>query len=243
MSQLALPFEIAPRLTFDTLVLHRGIATTISAIRNVYGNGDRPFPSLFLYGPPGTGKTHIIAALTQLLAGRFPSLSHVEVMGPEISPARERALKDLALKTDEELAAICCVAVDDIHLIQDDDQADLWNLSNRMTRIGAPLLMAARLPGEEAFPDNPHLRSRINSGLVFALDPPQDQDRLLILDKMARDRSIRVPHEVSNYLVTRKARNIKELARALEVLDLASLELRRRITLPLIKMLEADGKI
>jgi DnaA regulatory inactivator Hda len=243
MSQLALPFEISPRLTFDTLVVHQGIATTISAVQNVYGNGDRPFPCLFLYGPPGTGKTHIITALTQLLAARFPSHSHVEAMAPESFPPRTPALKDLALKTDEELAAMCCVAVDDIHLIQDEGQADLWNLSNRMTRIGAPLLMAARLSGEEAFPENPHLRSRINSGLVFALDPPQDQDRLLILDKMARDRSIRVPHEVSNYLVTRKARNIKELAKALEVLDLASLELRRRITLPLIKMLEADGKI
>ena len=244
MSQLALPFEISPRLTLDTLVLHQGNATAISAVQNVYGNGERPFPSLFLYGPPGTGKTHIITALTQLLAGRsLHGHSVVEVITPEGFPPRVEALKDLVLKTDEELAEVCCVAVDDIHLIQDDDQADLWNLSNRMTRIGAPLLMAARLSGEEAFPENPHLRSRINSGLVFALDPPQDRDRLLILDKMARDRSIRIPQEVSNYLVTRKARNIKELSRALEIVDRASLELRRRVTLPLIKMLEADGKI
>jgi DnaA family protein len=244
MSQLALPFEISPRLTFDTLAPHQGIATAVSAVRNVYGNGARPFPSLFLYGPPGTGKTHIITAVTRLLEERsHPGYSTVEVITPESSPHGTRALKDLALKTDEELGAMCCVAVDDIHLIQSEDQADLWNLSNRMTRIGAPLLMAARLSGEEAFPENPHLRSRINSGLVFALSPPQDQDRLLILDKMARDRSIRIPHEVSNYLVTRKSRNIKELAGTLEILDQASLELRRRITLPLIKRLEADGKI
>ena len=244
MSQLALPFEISPRLTLDTLVIHQGIATAVSAVRNVYGNGARPFPSLFLYGPPGTGKTHIITALSRLLEERsLPGHSTVGVIAPESFTPGALTLKDLALKTDEELAAICCVAVDDIHLIQDEDQADLWNLSNRMTRIGAPLLMAARFSGEEAFPANPHLRSRINSGLVFALDPPQDQDRLLILDKMARDRSIRIPHEVSNYLVTRKSRNIKELARALEILDLASLELRRRITLPLIKRLEAEGKI
>jgi DnaA regulatory inactivator Hda len=244
MSQLALPFEIPPRLTLDTLVIHQGIAAAVSAAQNVYGNGARPFPSLFLYGPAGTGKTHIITAVTRLLEERSQrDHSVVEVIAAETFRPGERALKDLALKTDEELAALCCVAVDDIHLIQNEDQADLWNLSNRMTRIGAPLLMAARLSGEEAFPENPHLRSRINSGLVFALDPPQDQDRLLILDKMARDRSIRIPHEVSSYLVTRKARNIKELSNILEILDLASLELRRRITLPLIKKLEAEGRI
>jgi len=189
-------------------------------------------------------KTHIITAVTRLLADRsLPDHSVVEVIAPQGFPPGTRALKHVVLKTDGELAAMCCVAVDDVHLIQDEDQADLWNLSNRMTRIGAPLLMTARLSGEEVFPENPHLRSRINAGLVFALDPPQDQDRLLILDKMARDRSIRVPQEVCNYLVTRKARNIKELAKALEVLDSASLELKRRITVPLIKMLEADGKI
>ncbi len=230
-------------MTIDTLVLHQGISAAISAIQNVYGNGARPFPSLFLFGPPGTGKTHIITALTQLLAGRFPGHSTVKVVTLAGFPRRATALKDLALKTDEELAAMSCVAIDDVHLIQSEDQAPLWNLFNKVTRTGAPLLMAARLSGEEVFSENPHLSSRINSGLVCALDPPQDQDRLLILDKMARDRSIRIPHEVSNYLVTRKARNIKELARALEVLDLASLELKRRITLPLIKMLEADGKI
>jgi DnaA regulatory inactivator Hda len=243
MSQLALPFEIAQRMTLDTLVIHEGIATAVSAARNVYGNGSRPFPSLFLYGPPGTGKTHIITAVARLLADRLPGHLTVDVISMTSFPPNAPALKDLALKTDEELVAMCCVAVDDIHLVRGEDQADLWNLSNRMTRIGAPLLMAARLSGEEAFPENAHLRSRINSGLVFSLDPPQDQDRLLILDKMARDRSIRIPHEVSNYLVTRKARNINELARALEILDRASLELKRRITLPLIKMLEAAGKI
>jgi len=243
MTQLALPFETPSRLSLDTLVLHQGIATAVSSVRNVYGNGERPFPSLFLYGPPGTGKTHIITALTQLLADRFPEHSVIGVIAPEGFPAQVPALKDLVVKTDEDLTKMSCVAVDDIHVIQDKDQGDLWNLSNKMTRTGAPLLMAARLPAEEAFPENPHLYSRINSGLVFALDPPQDRDRLLILDKMARDRSIRIPSEVSNYLVTRKPRNIKELARALEIADRASLELKRRVTLPLIKMLEADGKI
>ena len=49
--------------------------------------------------------------------------------------------------------------------------------------------------------------------------------------------------KVIHYLITRKSRNIKELGGILDILDHASLELKRRITVPLIKMLEKEGTI
>ena len=244
MNQLILPLETFPRMTLSTLVIHRGIEASVTAIRNVYGNSGRPFPSLFLYGPPGTGKSHILIAVIRLLADRsLPNYNASKIVMPEGVPPRVTELEDLVFKTDEELAQFCCIAIDDVHLLEGRDQGHMWNLFNKMTRVGAPLLMASRLPANEVFPEDPHLRSRINSGLVFGLDPPDDQVRILILDKMARDRNVRIPQEVSHYLVTRKSRNVKELEKALEVLDRASLELKRRITLPLLKTLEMQGKI
>jgi DnaA regulatory inactivator Hda len=244
MNQLALPFNIPPRMTFDTMVIHEGIQAAVAMVRNIYGNRESPFPSLFLYGPEGTGKTHVINAVAALLKNRSFSIhAVVEIRASGGFPHYRPTLKDLMLKIDEELSKMCCIVFDDIDVIQDQDQTDLWNIFNKMDRIGAPILLAAHSSAEEIFPHNAHLRSRINAGLVFHLDPPQDQDRILILDKMAKDRSIRVPQEISNYLVTRKTRNIKELAAVLDILDQTSLELKRRVTLPLVKMLEAEGKI
>jgi chromosomal replication initiation ATPase DnaA len=77
--------------------------------------------------------------------------------------------------------------------------------------------------------------------LVLELTPPEDPVRMLILDKMARDKNVRIPREVAGYLVTRKSRNIKELERIVDILDRKSLQLKRRITVPLIKLLEEDG--
>jgi len=232
-------------MTFETLVLHEGIQAAVDTARNIYGNGEKPFPSLFLYGTQGTGKTHIITAVAQLLEDRSFSIhTFAEAPVPGVSHGEiARRLDDLVLKIDEEPGKMCCIVFDDIHLTPDQDRTHLWNLFNKMARIGAPILLAAHSSAEEVFPDDPHLRSRINSGLVFHLSLPQDQDRLLILDKMAKDRSIRIPQEVSNYLITRKTRNIKELAAVLEIVDQASLELKRRVTLPLVKMLEAERRI
>ena len=131
--------------------------------------------------------------------------------------------------------------VDDAHLANEEDSAHLWSLSNKLTRSGAPLILAARTPPEEIFPANAHLRSRIVSGLILALEPPEDPIRMLIVDKMARDKNVRISREVCAYLVSRKSRNVKELERLLDILDRASLELKRRITIPLAKALEKDG--
>jgi DnaA-homolog protein len=138
---------------------------------------------------------------------------------------------------------LCGVALDDAHLLDEVEQAHLWNLSNKLTRSGGPLMITARTSPDETFGGDPHLKSRITAGLVFGLEPPEDNVRVLILDKIARDRNIRLGREVCNYLVTRKNRNVRELENIVEILDRASLQFKRRITIPLLKLLEKDGHL
>ena len=147
----------------------------------------------------------------------------------------------LVFAPEEPAQKLLSVILDDAHLVNEEDSAHLWSLSNKLTRSGAPLIVAASTPPEDIFPANAHLRSRIASGLVLPLAPPEDAIRLLIVDKMARDKNVRISREVCAYLVSRKSRNIKELERLLDVLNQASLELKRRITIPLAKSLEKDG--
>jgi len=128
-------------------------------------------------------------------------------------------------------------------MMASEEEPDLWNLSNKLTRSGAALIMASDKPPDVLFQDNDHLRSRILAGLVLGLTLPDDSARLLIMDKMAKDRNLRLSPEVTHYLVTRKARNVKELGVLLEKLDAASLLLKRRITLPLVKVLEKEGTL
>ena len=124
-----------------------------------------------------------------------------------------------------------------------EDSAHLWTLANQLTRSGGALILAGSTAPHLMFLDNPHLQSRVLSGLVLSLEAPEDSERMLILDKMAKDRNIRVSRETFHYLLTRKSRNVKDLAELLDVLDRASLELKRRITIPFIKSLETEGRI
>ncbi len=244
MTQLVLPLSTPPRFTFENLVVHDGNEEALMTIRSVYTSSQHPAPSLFLYGDHGTGKTHILRALTDLLR-RYAESSDgtVLLIAPVGHPPTFPELQSFISENAQESQSVVAAIIDDVHLIQGNDAFHLWNLSNKLTRTGAPLLMGSRTPIEETFPDNPHLQSRIKSGLVFQLEPPEDAIRMVIVDKLARDRNVRVSPEVIHYLITRKSRNIKELSGILDILDHTSLELKRRITVPLIKMLEQKGAI
>ena len=242
MTQMVLALSTPPRFTLTNLVAHDGIQEALSTIRSVYETSHRPLPSLFLYGTPGTGKTHILRALTDLLKeqtcsshGTFPFVE------PSGSPPSFPDLERLIEETGQESSPLCGVTIDDVHLIHGEDESHLWSLSNKLTRSGAPLLMGSRASLDDIFEGNPHVQSRIGSGLVFRLEPPDDATRMMIMDKLARDRNVRISREVIHYLIHRKARNIKELDNVLDLLDKASLERKRRITVPFIKLLEGEG--
>jgi DnaA-homolog protein len=244
MTQLTLSLVTPPRFTFENLVVHEGIERAISTIRRVYTPSARPLPPLFLYGSPGTGKTHILSALTAMLGkSALKQPGWVTIIDAEDEPPNFPQLARLIALDEAEFLRLTAVAVDDVHRISGEDRAHFWNLCNKLNRSGAALLMASRVSPEETFRDDPHLSSRIASGLVFCLEPPADPVRVLILDKMARDRNLRVSPDVGTYLVTRKSRNVKELGHLMEILDRASLRLKRRITLPLIKDLEREGAL
>jgi chromosomal replication initiation ATPase DnaA len=237
MGQLLIPLSSPPRFTFETLVLHEGIEPAVSAVMATYPDRT-PAPSLFLHGPAGTGKTHILKAIQARMEEAGTGRDRV------LFPASRAAVDDLLDDGAEALPAeTLAVVLDDLDLSTAQDAPRFLTLCNVLARQQIPLLAASRKAPEELFPDNPHILSRISAGLVLHLDPPEDPVRLLIMDKISRDLNVLVSRDVFRYLITRKSRNIKELETLLRLLDRASLEHKRRITIPFIKVLEAEGLV
>jgi len=172
---------------------------------------------LYLWGEAGSGRSHLLRAAAAAAGGVY--------LTPESDFAR---------------AGGRLVAADDVERLDPARQIALFGLINRARETGTPVLAAAGAPPAQlALRED--LRSRLGWGLVYRVQPLGDADKARHLHAEAERRGMRLPDEVSSYLLQRLPRDLPTLNALLDALDRASLAERRPITLPLLRALLRDA--
>ncbi|MEI6133532.1 MAG: DnaA/Hda family protein [Desulfomonile sp.] len=244
MRQIALPLFDSKVFSFSDVIVHPGISRSIELLESSLTeipHSDPVSKRILLHGPSGSGKTMILRASVEYFKHVSPSIyGKCFFVSVEDHGTSEPTLKSLAQFDNEEFTGVRLVCVDDVDKVSEQESNHLWSLWNRVMVAGAQLICASSVGPEELFAGNSHLRSRMLSGLSLELTPPNDDVRVRILDGMASRRGIRLTHDVINYLLSRKSRNLKKLEDMLDILDEKSLQERRRVTLRFIKDLESE---
>ena len=124
--------------------------------------------------------------------------------------------------------------VDDVEMLDDALQIDLFNKINELRQSGGAVLVAGNAP-PPLLPLREDLKSRLAWGLVYHVKPLTDEERGTYLRAEAQRRGMRVPDEVIGYLLTHVRRDLPTLLAILDELDRTSLELKRPVTLPLVR--------
>ena len=244
MKQIALDLYDNSDSSFSDVVPHPGISGVMKALQASFGSHLKAPPHIFIHGPVGSGKTLLIKALYGLLRSERPGGTSRVILTQMSDPNSEfQGLESLIAMSKDEVSSLAAVLIDDVDKVPDFEANHLWNLWNQLITTGAGLVCSSTVGPELIFPENRHLSSRMISGLSLELTPPDDSARVLILDRMAKKRGVRLTHDVISYLLSRKSRNLKTLEEILTTLDKVSLEEKRRVTLNLIKDLEAEGMV
>ncbi len=182
---------------------------------------------IWLWGKPGSGRSHLLQAAClraeeQGMRVLYLPLQECLEYGPEMLDGVEYC--DL-------------VALDDVHLIagRADWEQALFHAFNRLRDAGGRLLTSAdRAPREVAI-ELPDLHSRFNLALVFHLQELDDEEKLRALQLRASRRGLFLSDEVGRFLLARLTRSMDALFAALELLDQASLQAQRKLTIPFVK--------
>ncbi len=183
--------------------------------------------AIALCGPPGSGKSH----LCQVWRAS--------------SGAVEINAESLEKQEPPELIgdATCCVVdgVEEALETSSELQRRLFHLYNMMRERDGYLLVSGREAPARWRCDLADLRSRLSTLPVFELGAPDDMLIEAVLVKMFADRQLKVSPEVLRYILPRMERSFASARALVTAIDASSLELRRDITIPLVRdVLESD---
>lgn len=217
MRQIPLPIGPAPQKTFDSFVA----GSNAAALAHLRALSQHPGAPVYLWGASGSGKTHLLRALTQdLRAGWFDGAT----------PA--------PWTFDEAWSLIVldgCDAFDDVQ------QQSAFALFIDAASQGTQVASSGGVPPVD-LPLREDLRTRLGSGLVFAIAPLGEPDALSVLRQEADRRGIFLSDEVMSFLMTRFSRDLKHLMALLDRLDEFALAEQRQVTVPLLrKLFEEEG--
>ena len=228
--QLALNVRLRADATFETFVptpSQEELGGALQAFASAQGD-ERQW---YLWGAPQTGKTHLAQAACHAAAGAglavaYLPLAELSVHGAGLLDGMDRL--DLLVVDD----------VDQVWL-EADWARSLFGLINAVREHGGRLLFTADdRPAQEVMPD---LRSRLLWGPVYQLQRLEDEGLQLLAERAAAARGFALGGSEVQYLLRHGPREPRALIDLLERIDQASLQAKRRVTVPFIRSVLAAG--
>jgi len=124
--------------------------------------------------------------------------------------------------------------IDDVDRLTEGAQLEAFDRFNSVRAAGGSLIAAGTAaPARLALRED--LRSRVLSGLVFQLHPLADEEKAAALAAHAAERGMKLPPEAVDHLLRRLPRDLGTQFAVLDAIDRYSLELKRPVTLPLVR--------
>ena len=182
---------------------------------------------LFIYGSKESGKTYLLQAMCNSYSSDNKSSLYIPL---------KKAI-DYGIEIFESLENIQLICLDGIENVisKIEWEKAIFNLINKTLISKSRLIITSSEDLQSLNFVLPDLESRLRKIESYELTPIQDKDILDALIYISKLKSINLGDKEARYLVTYAQRNISNLVKILESLDQLSMEMKRKITIPLIK--------
>ena len=182
---------------------------------------------LFIYGTKESGKTFLL----QAMCNSYSSVSKSSLYIPL------KMVMNYGVEIFESLENIDLICVDGIEeaISKIEWEKAIFNLINKALISENRLIFTSSKDLKSLNFSLPDLESRIRKIQSYELHPINDKDIFDALKYISKLTSINLGDKEAKYLVTYSQRNISNLVHILESLDQLSMEMKRKITIPLIK--------
>tara|TARA_A200000159_G_scaffold92736_1_gene86184 strand:- start:374 stop:1060 length:687 start_codon:yes stop_codon:yes gene_type:complete len=220
--QLTFPWNKDNKSSFDSFYASKLNKHLLSLLQNNAFKDD-----LLIFGTKDSGKTYLLQALCNHFSNQGKSSFYLPM----------KQAKELSVDILESLESMELVCIDGIESIVGNKvwEIGLFNLINRSLNSENRLIFTSSKNIDVMNFELKDLDSRLRKIQSHELYALADDEILSALKHIANLRSIELGSKEAQYLLTYANRNISDLVQILESLDQLSMEMKRKITIPLIK--------
>jgi chromosomal replication initiator protein len=201
----------------DTFVAGDGNRLAVTSAEMVVRRPGQNTPLLF-YGPTSVGKTHLLEGIWTAVRRSHQRLTVVYLSAEQFTSHFLEALRGSGLPSfRRKYRGVGLLLIDDLQFFvgKRATQVELLHTIDTFLREGRQLVFAADRSPAELAELGPELTTRLSSGLVCHIEPPDYATRLGIVAQMARRMKLAVPVEVQQYVASRLTSHARELSGAL----------------------------
>lgn len=233
--QLALGFSDLPEQTFESFVTS---VANQPAVRHLRELACLPPPEnitidtqpegLYLWGDPGSGVSHLLNA-----AAYVSYLNQTDAVYADLAQ-----LISYGPACIDGLEAAQLVSLDHLEVLVDQPMewsVRIYQLINDMRLKGHRLIFGAHRPPNGLELPLVDLTTRLQWYPAYYLSPLDDAGQFAYLQHRAAQRGLEMKDDVARYLLSRVSRDINQLNALLDHLDQASMQARRKLTIPFVR--------
>ena len=199
------PDPLDPSLTFSSFIESKNSLLSYSSALEVANKSSADYNPLYLYSMLSLGKTHLLNAIGNHINNTNP----IQKVG-YFSADRFSSSFSFASKLRKLYHFRCgfnkfdFLIFDDIHLLggREKSQKELASILDAFYGSKKQIIMAGKQPPSKIHGLLPHLRSRLEWGLLSEILVPDLQTKMKIFNKKIIDKKIQIPEDVIFFLVT-----------------------------------------
>ncbi|MDO9023714.1 chromosomal replication initiator protein DnaA [Zwartia sp.] len=206
-------------LTFDNFVTGKANQLARAAALQVAENPGTSYNPLFLYGGVGLGKTHLIHAIgnAMVAAGHGVRVRYVhadQYVSDVVKAYQRKAFDDFK----RYYHSLDLLLIDDIQFFSGKNrtQEEFFYAFEAMVAQRKQIIITSDTYPKELAGIDSRLISRFDSGLTVAIEPPELEMRVAILQSKAEQEGLVMPDEVAFFIAKHLRSNVRELEGALK---------------------------
>ncbi len=231
------------RLSFECFVVGKANQMAHAAAHHVAHNPGVSYNPFFLYGGVGLGKTHLVHAVGNTVLANNPNARiryiHANQFIADVVGSYRGQTFDSFKRYYHGLDVLL---IDDIQFFADKKrtQEELFYAFEALVANRSQIILTSDTFPKDLADIESRLVSRFSAGLIAAIDPPELEMRVAILQEKAKSLSIVLQEDVAFYIAKSLRSNVRELEGALHKLLAYSRFQNSHITLEMAKIALRD---